>query len=81
MLELELVLDFACCSCGETMAVTVKCAGQGMAGGKNGVASVKIPCPNCQGINQAVFAPDDGTIHHVLAADKPRFIIPEPSLN
>ena len=81
MLDLEVVLDFACCMCSEPMGITVKCAGKGLAAGKKTAASVKVPCPNCQGINQVIFTPDDGALHHVVAGEKPRFLIPVPSYN
>ncbi len=81
MLELELVLDFMCCSCGDQTSVTVKCAGNSLGAGKKPVATIKVPCPSCQGINQVIFAPDEGTLLHVLAADKPRYVLPVPSAN
>jgi hypothetical protein len=81
MLELEVILDFACCECGDSMGVTVKCAGNGLGVSKTEAVSVKVPCPGCQGINQVIFTPEDGTLIQVLAADKPRYMIPEPSLN
>jgi hypothetical protein len=81
MLDLEVILDFACCSCGDPMGVTVKCVGKSVVAGKSEAASVKVPCPNCHGMNQIIFSPDDGTLHHVIAADKPRYIIPVPSYN
>ncbi len=81
MLELEVVLEFACCSCGEATGLTVKCAGKSLTAGKNPVASVKVPCPNCQGINHVVFHSEDGNVLHVAAADKPRYLLPVPSCN
>jgi hypothetical protein len=81
MLELEVILEFACCACGDSMGVTVKCAGTSLATGKNAVASVKVPCPSCQGINLVLFTPDDGNLLHVAQADKPRYLIPVPSRN
>ena len=81
MLELEVILDFVCCECGDSMGVTVKCAGKSLGLAKNEALSVKVPCPGCQGINQAIFTPEDGHLLHVAAADKPRYMIPEPSLN
>ena len=39
MLELEVILDFACCACGDPMGVTVKCAGNSLGAGKNPVAA------------------------------------------
>jgi hypothetical protein len=81
MLDLEVILEFACCECGDPMGVTVKCAGKDLGHGKSPVASVKVPCPNCQGINQVIFTPDDGNLLHVVADDKPRYRIPVPSCN
>jgi hypothetical protein len=81
MLELEVILEFACCECGDPTGVTVKCAGKSLAQGKNDVVSVKVPCPNCHGINLVFFTPDDGNLLHVAATDKPRYRIPVPSCN
>ena len=79
MLELEVILDFVCCACGDSTGVTLKCAGNALGTGQN--SSVKVPCLNCQSINQVIFSPDDGTVIHVAEADKPRYIIPVPSMN
>jgi phage FluMu protein Com len=81
MLELEVILEFACCECGDPTGVTVKWAGKSPGADKKAAASVKIPCPKCQSINQILFSPDDGTLLHVTAADKPRYLIPVPSCN
>jgi hypothetical protein len=81
MLELDVILEFACQECGDPLGVTVKCAGKSLGQGKNDVASVKIPCPHCQAINLVVFTPDDGNLLHVAQADKPRYRIPVPSCN
>ena len=81
MLELEVILEFACCGCGDPTGVTVKCTGKSLAFGKSPVASVKVPCPNCQAINQVIFTPDDGNCLHVIQADKPRYMLPVPSYN
>ena len=79
MLELNVDLDFACCSCGCSLSVTLKCAGKGLADGAHAVAAVKVPCPTCGHVNQVYFEPS-GTIHAVLP-DRGRRVIPEPSLN
>ncbi len=81
MLDLEVILEFVCCSCGDPMGVTVKCAGKSLGTGKNPATAVKVPCPLCQGINQIFFTPDDGNLLHVAAADKPRYMLPVPSNN
>lgn len=81
MLELEVVLEFACCACGNSMGLTLKCAGKSLGAGINKAASVKVPCPNCQAINQVVFTPEDGSLVYVEAADKPRYLLPVPSIN
>ena len=80
MLDLEVILEFMCCSCDASMGVTVKCACKVPGLCKNAATSVKIPCPICQSINQVVFNSDDGTVLHV-AADRPRYMIPVPSSN
>jgi phage FluMu protein Com len=79
MLELMVDLDFACCSCGCTMGVTLKCAGKGLAGGAHSVAAVKVPCPTCSNTNQVYFEPS-GMIHAVTPF-KRKWWFPEPSLN
>ena len=76
MLELMVDLDFACCTCGSAMGVTLKCAGKGLAGGVHSVAAVKVPCPICDQVNQLYFEPS-GKIHAVERTWR----IPEPSLN
>ncbi len=80
MLELEVILEFTCCACGDPLGVTLKCEGNGLAAGKNAMASVKVPCPNCQNINQIFFTPDDGTLHHVRL-DRQNVLLPVPSYN
>jgi hypothetical protein len=79
MIEVQVNLDFACCSCGCDVNVTLKCAGKGLTGGAHQVASVKIPCPTCSCINQLYFEPS-GTLHAVRRCEPARSI-PEPSLN
>jgi hypothetical protein len=79
MLELKVILDFACCACGQSMSVTVKCSGKGLAEGARPVASVNVPCPGCSSINQLYFEPN-GTIHAVSPYQSPR-PVPEPSVN
>jgi len=79
MLELEVILEFTCCACGDPMGVTLKCAGAGLAA-PDAMASVKVPCPNCQNINHIFFTPDDGALHHVKL-DRQRVLLPVPSCN
>jgi hypothetical protein len=79
MMELEVILDFACCSCGETMSVTVKCTGKALATQTRTVAAVNVPCPACSGVNQLYFEPS-GRIHAVAPYANPR-PVPEPSVN
>ena len=81
MLDLEVILEFDCCECGDSMGLTVKCTGKFLGADQNGASLVKVFCPNCQGINQVIFTPDDGALLQVLAADKPRYMMPKPSLN
>ena len=57
MMELQLVLDFACCSCNHTLSVSLKCSGKGLAAGGRSVAAVKVPCPTCNGMNELYFEP------------------------
>jgi hypothetical protein len=79
MIELQVILDFACCTCGERMSVTVKCSGKGLAAGARTVAAVNVPCPSCSSVNQLYFEPS-GTIRAVKHYQAPRSV-PEPSLN
>jgi hypothetical protein len=81
MLDLEVILEFRCCSCGDPTGVTVKCAWKSPNMAKSAVTAVKVPCPNCQTINQVFFTPDDGNLLHVVPADKNRYMIPVPSCN
>jgi hypothetical protein len=79
MMELKVILDFACCVCDQSVNVTVKCAGKGLAAGTRTVAAVKVPCPNCDNINQLYFEPN-GTIRRV-APYEGLYRRLEPSLN
>lgn len=79
MLEVKLVLDFACCTCEEPVSVTVKCAGKGLALTGRTVASVNIPCPTCGAISTLYFEPN-GTIRSVVPYCGTRRTS-EPSLN
>lgn len=79
MMELKVILDFACCTCGHSVSVTVKCEGQGLAQGMRSVAAVHIPCPTCGHGNHLFFEPN-GTIRDVVPVRAPR-AWPEPSVN
>jgi hypothetical protein len=79
MMELEVILDFACCHCGKTVGVTLKCEGKGLASGRRAVAAVHVPCPTCGHINRLYFEPN-GTVHAVSPYSGPRQM-PEPSMN
>jgi hypothetical protein len=79
MIEVRVDLDFACCSCGCDVTVKLKCAGKGLTGGAHQLATVKVPCPTCNAINQIYFEPS-GTVHAVCPCAMAR-VLPEPSLN
>src|SRR5439155_3774148 len=79
MIDVKIDLDFACCTCGACVGVTLKCAGKGLAGGAHAVAAVKVPCPDCCNINHLYFEPS-GTIHAVRPC-KAAGGVPRPSLN
>lgn len=80
MLELQLAFDFQCCACGKDIGVTLKCAGNALATTRHGRATVKVPCPSCQEINQLCFALD-GTLYDVQSEESGRREVPEPSCN
>ncbi len=79
MLEVRTVLDFACCFCQQSVSVTVKCEGKGLANGSGTVAAVKVPCPTCGSVNQLYFEPS-GTVRGVSPCPTTR-PVPEPSIN
>lgn len=79
MLEVQVELDFTCCSCGARVGVTLRCAGQGLSQGLHAVAAVEVACPTCTGVNQIVFEPS-GLIHAVAPRRGLRWW-PEPSIN
>ncbi|MCS7045627.1 MAG: hypothetical protein NZO58_04655 [Gemmataceae bacterium] len=81
MLELEVMLDWHCCVCGNTMGATLKCAGAGLAE-PHAKALVKVPCPTCLQINQVIFTPDEGVVDEVFPEQACfRYRIPVPSNN
>jgi hypothetical protein len=79
MMELKVTLDFACCVCQHSVSVTVKCEGKGLFAGARTVATVTVPCPTCNSVNQLYFEPN-GTIRDVLPARLSNRSL-EPSLN
>jgi hypothetical protein len=79
MMELKVILDFACCACHEGVSVTVKCEGKGLALGSRTVASVSVPCPGCGTIHRLDFD-TSGTLRAVRPEPGPRPLL-EPSLN
>jgi hypothetical protein len=79
MLELQVVLDFACCYCSEPVSVTVRCEGHGLALKGRAVASVDVPCPGCRVANRLFFEPT-GSVRAVTLPPAPRRR-PEPSIN
>jgi hypothetical protein len=78
-MEVRVTIDFACCSCEQTIGVTLKCQGKGLHSGSRTVASVNVPCPTCSSINQLFFEPN-GTLRGVSPyRGSPRSL--EPSIN
>jgi hypothetical protein len=80
MIELQVAFDFRCRACGNNMGVTLKCAGPGLATGKNGLATVRVPCPTCQEVLTLLFHPD-GALVEVKTEETTRMRVPEPSCN
>lgn len=79
MLALEVLLQVACCQCGESMTATVRCEGDGLRD-EQPRSLVHLRCPECERVNHVVFAPDSGEVLHVL--DELRILrMPEPSFN
>jgi hypothetical protein len=78
MVELQLILDFACCHCEQSVSVTVKCAGKGLTANTRAVATVQVPCPTCGQTSQLYFEPS-GTVRDVFPARTSRRL--EPSIN
>jgi hypothetical protein len=80
MMELNLTLDFACCSCEHPLSVTVRCRGKGLLRkGDEALASVNVPCPNCGELNELIFEPS-GEVRSVRPFACFR-AVPEPSVN
>jgi hypothetical protein len=66
--EVDATLEFACCQCERPVLVRVRCAGKGLEAGSRALATVKIPCPNCNYINQLYFEPT-GTVRFVTPGE------------
>lgn len=79
MPEVKVTLDFPCCTCEQSISVTVKCEGKGLFAGARTVAAVNVPCPTCGSVNQLYFEPN-GTVRAVSPYAGPR-PVPEPSMN
>jgi len=79
MTEVQVILDFACCSCDRSVSVTVKCAGTGLSSASRAVAAVNVPCPSCGSVSKLYFEPN-GTIRAV-APYSGACHVPEPSMN
>ena len=79
MVELQVVLDFACYYCHHNVGVTLKCEGKGLVEEERPVASVNVPCPSCGMVNQLLFEPS-GTVRRVTPYKAPRHLL-EPSIN
>ena len=79
MMELKVILDFACCACQEPVSVTVKCEGKDLNAAGRTVVAVQVPCPTCGTVNQLCFEPN-GTVRSVspYRGSRP---LPEPSMN
>jgi hypothetical protein len=79
MPEVQLTLDFGCCTCKHKVSVTLKCEGHDPYESNPTVAAVNVPCPTCGGVNQLFFEPN-GTIRAVAPCRVP-WPLPEPSVN
>jgi hypothetical protein len=79
MMELQVILDFACCSCNESVSVTVRCEGKSLSQTARSVAHVNVPCPSCSTINRLSFEPN-GTVRRVSQYTAPWTVL-EPSIN
>jgi phage FluMu protein Com len=65
MMEVKVTLDFSCCICEHSVGVTLQCTGIGLTPSSRTVATVNIPCPTCNSVNQLYFEPN-GTIRDVV---------------
>ena len=80
MLALEVLLDVTCCICGESMAVTVRCEGDGLLDGPDEKALAHLACPHCHHANHVIFVPESGEVVDVLPSLRIARM-PEPSWN
>jgi len=80
MIALEVLLDVICCACGEQLAVTVRCEGEGLMDGPDEKALASLACPYCHQMNHVIFAPESGEVVEVLSRLRIGRM-PEPSLN
>jgi hypothetical protein len=78
MMELNVILDFACCLCGYELNVELKCVGKGLAM-EGAVAAAHVCCPDCGNTNQLYFEPC-GTVRAVFPL-VPALKRLQPSLN
>jgi hypothetical protein len=79
MIEMLVDLDFACCSCGASLGVTLKCEGIGPNDSAHEVAAVKVACPCCSDVIELCFE-----LSGMIRAVRPCQALcgmPEPSLN
>ena len=65
MIDVNVLIGFACCRCDHTMEVELKCEGQGLA--DHAVkAVVAVSCPSCRQTNQVIFSPETGEVIDVM---------------
>jgi len=79
MMELQVVLDFACHACSQAVSVTVRCEGKGLAQAVLTVARVSVPCPGCGTMHSLDFEPC-GILRAVRPCWASRPLL-EPSIN
>ncbi len=81
MLEVDIVLQWDCCSCASPIRTSLRCEGAGLAD-EDAKAMVKVPCPWCHKNNQVIFTPEDGDLYEVFPEEElVRWKIPVPSYN
>lgn len=80
MLALDVLLAVTCATCGQNLAVTVRCEGDGLMDGSDAKALARLACPYCLQPNHVIFAPETGEVIEVV-----RYLQvirqPEPSVN
>lgn len=64
MTEVTGVLDFGCSCCECSVNVKLTCMGKGLTASSRTVATVNVPCPHCNQMNQLLFEPN-GTVRAV----------------